>query len=45
MIDLGRYAFDVWLAYGVTGLLLAGLLGRTWQRSRAVKARLRERGE
>lgn len=42
MIDLGRYAFDVWLAYGATGALVGGLVAQSLLASRAARARLGE---
>ena len=45
MIDLGKYAFDVWLAYGVSVGLVGGLVAQTVIRARAVKRRLGEREE
>lgn len=40
MPDLGRYALEVGLAYGVSLALLAGLVGWVWWRGRVVRARL-----
>lgn len=45
MIDLGRYAFDIWLAYAVTGALVIGLVVQSVVASRNVKRRLEEQGE
>lgn len=45
MTDLGRYAFDVALAYGLSAVLIGGLVGWTLIRARAVRRRLGERGE
>ena len=45
MIDLGKYAFDVWLAYGVSAALVGGIVAQTLIRSRAVKRRLGEEEE
>lgn len=42
MPDLGKYAVTVLSAYGVTLLLLAGLVALTWVQSRRAKARLAE---
>jgi heme exporter protein D len=39
MVDLGKYAVTVLSAYGVTVLLLAGLIGLTlWQGARVRRA-------
>ncbi|WP_420863796.1 heme exporter protein CcmD [Algirhabdus cladophorae] len=40
MIDLGKYASDVLLAYGVTLVLMFGLIALSWAASRRTKARL-----
>ena len=40
MPDLGKYAGDVLMAYGVTFLLLAGLIWRSLVRSAKVKRQL-----
>ncbi|MBM2577887.1 heme exporter protein CcmD [Jannaschia sp. Os4] len=45
MIDLGKYAFDVWLAYAVSLGLVGGLVVQTVLRARAVKRRLGEAEE
>ncbi|WP_417269638.1 heme exporter protein CcmD [Celeribacter sp.] len=42
MPDLGKYAGDVFAAYGISLLLLALLIWRSWARSRAVKKRLKD---
>ena len=42
MIELGRYAAAVWLAYGVTALLVGGITVQSLLAARAVKARLGE---
>ena len=42
MIDLGRHAFDVLLAYGVTGLLVGGLIAWSVLVARATRVRLGE---
>ncbi|SFJ56716.1 heme exporter protein CcmD [Jannaschia pohangensis] len=45
MVDLGKYAADILLSYGLTILLIAGLIGQSvWAARRARKA-LEERGE
>ena len=41
-MDLGRYAFEVWLAYGVTAILVGGIVAQSILAARAVKARLGE---
>ncbi len=38
--DLGKYAAEVLSAYGLTLLLIAGLVLATWARSRRVKRAL-----
>ena len=40
MPDLGKYAGDVLAAYGLTLLLLGGLVLVTWLRARAVRQTL-----
>lgn len=42
MVDLGKYAGDVLLAYGVTLVLIFGLIGLSLRQSKATKAALRE---
>ncbi len=42
MPDLGKYQAEVLAAYGVTLLLLLGLLGLSWYRARSVAKALRE---
>jgi len=42
MPDLGKYAFEVGLAYGASLVLIAGLILYVWLRSERVKAALRE---
>jgi heme exporter protein D len=42
MPDLGKYAATVLGAYGVTILLLLGLVALTWVQSRRARARLEE---
>lgn len=42
MPDLGKYAFAVLSSYGVTILLLGGLIGLTIQRGLKVRKRLEE---
>lgn len=44
MPDLGAYAFDVLLAYGVTLPLVGGLVLWVWLRGRRAKRRLAEFG-
>jgi heme exporter protein CcmD len=46
MIDwLGRYAFDILLAYGLTAILIVGLIVQTVLAARAARRKLAERGE
>ena len=40
MIDLGRYAFDILLAYGLSGALIVGLVAQSVLASRAARRRL-----
>lgn len=40
MPDLGRYAFEVGLAYAGSLVLLGGLVAWVWWRGRRVRARL-----
>ncbi|MCV6597172.1 MAG: heme exporter protein CcmD [Mangrovicoccus sp.] len=42
MPDLGKYAFEVVSAYLVSLGLIAILVGLSWRRAKAVRARLRE---
>ncbi|WP_298431295.1 heme exporter protein CcmD [uncultured Jannaschia sp.] len=42
---LGKYAFDILLAYGLSIALILGLVIQSIARSRAVKRALKERGE
>lgn len=42
MPELGKYASEVFTAYGVTALLLAALIAMTLRKSRRVSAALRE---
>lgn len=42
MPDLGRYAGEVMLAYGVSFGLMAGLIAWVWLRARASKRALEE---
>ena len=44
--DLGRYAAEVLLAYGVSLLLLLGIAGLSWRRFRRVREEMErvERG-
>lgn len=44
MPDLGNYAAEVLLAYGVSLVLLLGLLGLSWRRFRSVRREM-ERAE
>ncbi|WP_299816056.1 heme exporter protein CcmD [uncultured Jannaschia sp.] len=45
MIDFGPYAADIWLAYGLTALLIGGLVAQSVAAARAARRRLREMGE
>lgn len=45
MPDLGKYAGDVYAAYGITFLLLAGLIVSSLRRSKRVKRQLAEAEE
>lgn len=45
MPDLGKYAADVLMAYGITFVLIAGLILRTLMRSRKMKRLLAEAEE
>jgi heme exporter protein CcmD len=40
MIDLGKYAFDIWLAYGVSAALIGGLIAQSLWSARRMKRRL-----
>ncbi len=40
MTDLGKYAFDVLLAYGATGLLVGGLVAQSVVAARAARRAL-----
>lgn len=42
MPDLGVYAAEVLAAYGVTLILLAGIIAVSWRRAAQVKRALRE---
>jgi heme exporter protein CcmD len=42
---LGRYAFDILLAYGLSALLIVGLVVQSVLAARAARRRLEERGE
>ncbi|MGJ8584836.1 MAG: heme exporter protein CcmD [Marinosulfonomonas sp.] len=41
MPDLGKYAFEVLLAYAATIAILAVLIAATWAQSRSTKAALK----
>lgn len=45
MPDLGKYATEVGLAYGISLLLLALLIGQSLWQGRRIKARLRAEEE
>ncbi len=40
MIDLGKYAFDIWLAYGLSVLLIVGLVAQSVLAARATRRKL-----
>ncbi|EBA03737.1 hypothetical protein RB2150_04538 [Rhodobacterales bacterium HTCC2150] len=40
MPELGKYALDVFMAYGASLVLLIGLIVVSWRKSKAVKAAL-----
>ena len=40
MPDLGKYAFEILMSYGISLTLLAALVGLSWAQARRVKARL-----
>lgn len=40
MIDLGKYAFDIWLAYGVSAALVLGLVAQSVLAARGARRRL-----
>ena len=42
MPDLGKYAFEVWLAYGLTLGCLALLIWQSFRQSRRIKSELRD---
>jgi heme exporter protein CcmD len=42
---LGRYAFDILLAYGLTIVLIVGLIVQSLAAARAARRKLEERGE
>ncbi|MEN8896154.1 MAG: heme exporter protein CcmD [Yoonia sp.] len=42
MPDLGKYAVEVLLAYGVSIAILLGLIVLSWRQSRAVKRQLEQ---
>ena len=45
MIDLGKYSFDILLAYGFSGVLILGLIAQSILAARASRRRLEEEGE
>ena len=45
MTDFGPYATDIWLAYGVTALLIGGLIAQSVAAARTARRRLQEAGE
>jgi heme exporter protein D len=40
MPDLGKYALEVGLAYGVSALLIAGLVWLSWRRAARIRREL-----
>ncbi|UWQ17093.1 heme exporter protein CcmD [Jannaschia sp. M317] len=42
MIDLGKYAFDIWLAYGLSALLIIGLIVQSVAAARRTRRKLDE---
>ena len=42
MIDLGKYTFDILLAYGLSGALIIGLIVQSILSARATRRRLEE---
>ena len=42
---LGKYAFDILLAYGLSALLIVGLIVQSVLAARSARRRLEERGE
>ncbi len=45
MTWLGQYAFDILLAYGLSLLLIVGLIARSVMVSRAMRRKLEDAGE
>ncbi|MGB3554158.1 MAG: heme exporter protein CcmD [Jannaschia sp.] len=45
MIDLGKYAFDILLAYGLTAILILGLIAQSVLAARATRRALEEAEE
>lgn len=45
MIDLGKYGFDILLAYGLSGLLIVGLIAQSIIASRRTARRLKDAEE
>ncbi|WP_220746938.1 MULTISPECIES: heme exporter protein CcmD [Jannaschia] len=42
MIDLGKYAFDILLAYGLSAVLIIGLVAQTIASARSARRRLED---
>lgn len=42
LVDFGKYAFDIWLAYGLSAALILGLIGQSVAASRSAKRKLAE---
>lgn len=42
MPDLGKYAFEILMSYGISIGLIAVLVALSWRQSRRVKAQLQE---
>ena len=42
MPDLGKYAFEILMSYGLSLALLAGVIGLSWLQSRRAKAALED---
>lgn len=42
MPDLGTYAFEILMSYGISLLLLAALVGLSWAQARRVKSQLQK---
>ncbi len=42
MTDLGKYAFDIWLAYGLSAVLILGLVVQSVLAARATRRKLQD---